>query len=246
MINSDEKIERLSPKISVIVSPQHTFGTDAVLLADFAAPKNKDYACDLGTGCGIIPLLWCRGSAPARVAAVELQEKGWLQAKRSFEMNGLQGRAEVFNADLRSLRGVLPMGAFDLVTMNPPYQAVSTGIESAEQAHRLARHELTCTLEDAVNAAAGLLNFGGRFCLCQKPERLTDVLTAMRAAGLEPKRLRFVCQRQGDRPWLFLVEGKKGRKPGLVVMPPLALQDENGMPTQEIDKIYGEYREMRT
>lgn len=246
MIYSDEKIERLSRCVSIIVSPQHTFGTDAVLLADFAAPRKKDYACDLGTGCGIIPLLWCRGDAPKRVAAVDIQEKACSQAKRSVEMNNLQERAEVFNADLRLLHGVLPMGAFDLVTMNPPYQAVSTGIESTEEAHRLARHELTCTLEGAANAAAGLLNFGGRFCLCQKPERLTDVLTAMRAAGLEPKRLRFVCQKQGERPWLFLVEGKKGRKPGLTVMPPLALQDENGMTTQEIEQIYSEYREMRT
>lgn len=246
MIYPDEKIERLSRTLSVIVSAQHTFGTDALLLANFAAPRRKEYACDLGTGCGIIPLLWCRTPAPWKIAAVEIQEKACFQLRRSVEMNRLQERLTVIHGDLRNLRGVLPFGVFDLVTMNPPYQAASSGIQSAQEAQRIARHELTCTIADAANAAAALLNFGGRFCLCQRPERLTDVFVAMRMAGVEPKRLRFVCQKPGDRPWLFLLEGKKGRKPGLTVLPALAVQNGQGMPTREMEEIYGEYREMRT
>ena len=37
------------------VSKHHAFGTDALLLADFANAKKKDAYVDLGTGCGIIP-----------------------------------------------------------------------------------------------------------------------------------------------------------------------------------------------
>ena len=88
------------------------------------------------------------------------------------------------------------------------------------------------------NAAAWLLQYGGRFCLCQRPERLTDVLLAMRQAGLEPKRLRWVQQRPEKAPWLFLVEGKAGARPGLTVEPPLIVESADGSYTDEMKRIY--------
>ena len=74
---SDFKYEYLGSGIKVAVSKEHSFGTDAVLLADFASPKRNEKACDLGTGCGIIPMLWCRNAQAKEITAVELQEKGY-------------------------------------------------------------------------------------------------------------------------------------------------------------------------
>ena len=61
--------------ITALVTAEHRFGSDAVLLADFAWPKRRDIVCDLGTGCGILPLLWCRRDPPAHIDAVELPPK---------------------------------------------------------------------------------------------------------------------------------------------------------------------------
>lgn len=55
-MNPSYRFESLSDSIKVCVSPEHRFGTDAFLLANFAAPRHKDIVCDLGTGCGIIPM----------------------------------------------------------------------------------------------------------------------------------------------------------------------------------------------
>ena len=41
----------------VAVTRQYGFGTDAMLLADFAAPKRTDRAADLGCGTGAIATL---------------------------------------------------------------------------------------------------------------------------------------------------------------------------------------------
>ena len=49
--------EKVGEGLFVCVSKAHRFGTDSVLLANFANAKNKDLVCDLGTGCGIIPIL---------------------------------------------------------------------------------------------------------------------------------------------------------------------------------------------
>ena len=102
------------------------------------------------------------------------------------------------------------------------------------------RHEQeeSCTIGEVCDAAAWLLQYGGRFCLCQRPERLTDVLLAMRQVGLEPKRLRWVQQRPEKAPWLFLVEGKAGARPGLTVEPPLIVESADGSYSDEMKRIY--------
>jgi len=240
---SDTKLEYLGAGISAVVSAEHTFGTDALLLANFAAPKKSEKACDLGTGCGIIPLLWCRDERTEKITAVEIQPAACEQVQAAIEQNSLREKLEIVNADLRELKGKLTLGAWDLVTMNPPYKAANTGIKSRGEAELIARHEVLCTLEEIAKAAAELLKFGGRFCLCHRPERLCDVFAAMREAGIEPKRLRLVAQANGKAPWLILAEGKKGGKPGLNIEPQMVIKKDNGEYTDGMRAVYGEYAE---
>jgi tRNA1(Val) A37 N6-methylase TrmN6 len=233
--------ERLSNEVKIAVSAEHTFGTDAVILSYFANPKRKDSCLDMGTGCGIIPLLWLRDSNQSTVHCLDIQQNAYEQVKNSIEVNGFQDRLIAHNCDLREIDSEFPAECFTLVTMNPPYKPVNTGIESLGESARIARHEICCNIEDAVKAANYLLKFGGRFCMCHRPERLVDALAIMRQYKLEPKRLRFVMDKDGEEPFLFLVEGKKGAKPFLRVQPPLIIKKQNGKFTDEMLQVYGSY-----
>lgn len=235
-MQTDEHIEYLSSQLQLIVSQEHTFGTDALLLASFSAPKRREKAVDLGTGCGIIPFYWIREGLEEKCFGVDIQERAIDQLKRSVELNGLEQRLSPVLCDLRAMSGHFPAGSFDLVTMNPPYKPLGSGIISELQNEKIARHETMCTLEDITACASRLLRFGGRLCMCLRPERLCDAVTAMREARLEPKRLRFVAQRSGCRPWLVLIEGKRGAKPHLTVMEELYIESD------ETEKIVGAYR----
>ena len=237
----EHKFERLSDEIYIEVSAEHTFGTDALLLAYFASPKNNDRAMDMGTGCGIIPFLWLRNSKQSPVHCLDIQQNAIEQVKRSIERNALQGRLVPHLCDLREIRSEFPAEGFSLVTMNPPYKPVGTGIESKSNSAKIARHEICCNIEDAVKAAAYLLKFGGRFCMCHRPERLADAVCLMRQYSLEPKRLRFVTDKKGQEPFLFLIEGKKNAKPFLRVEPLLQIKKENGKFTREMLAVYGYY-----
>jgi len=237
---SDEKIEPLGNNMKIVVSDSHTFGTDAILLASFANIKMKDKACDMGTGCGIIPLIWCKGQTNS-ITAIDIQEKAISQLEKSIELNDIKGRILPLNSDLRNLKGSVEYGSFDLVTMNPPYKPVGTGIESISEAERIARHEVMCTIDDAVNAAAKLLKFGGRFCMCHRPERLCDIIVSMRKGGIEVKRVRFVCEKEGKAPWLLLLEGKRGSKSSVTVEKNLIMHNSDGTPTDEFRLMFGDY-----
>ena len=243
-LNETEKLEPLGKDMSIIVSRAHTFGTDAILLADFSNPKKKETLCDLGTGCGIIPLLWSKKET-GDITAVDIQPAACGQLRRSLALNGLEDRVNVVNADLRALTGVLSFGSYDLVTMNPPYKPVGTGIESESEADKIARHETMCTVDDAVKAAASLLRFGGRFCMCHRPERLCDIICSMRENKLEVKRIRFVCKHEGKAPWLVLVEGKRGAKSHVTVEKNLIMQNDDNTDSEEIQRIFFDYRQSK-
>ena len=206
------KYEKLTDKIYVCASSDHRFGTDAFLLADFSQYRAKDKACDLGTGCGIIPL------------------------RLGLEKSETAGIVPIC-ADLKELWEGAPLGQLDLVTCNPPYKVNNAGFQSVITAQKIARHEILCTIDDVCAAAQKLLKFGGRLCVCNRPERLSDVIYAMKCHDIEPKRLRFVSKNAEEAPWLFLIEGKKGSKPFMKVEPQLYIRSENGF-TEELQKIY--------
>lgn len=212
------KREPLGDALHICVNAHHRFGTDALLLAEFAQVRKSDIACDLGTGCGIIPLILHRFCPPQKCWAVDIQPEAISLLTKTLSENDLP-EITALQADLCNLPNDLPFGRLTLVTCNPPYQANGAGKKNEDVAHAIARHEVCCSIRDVCTAAARLLRFGGRLCLCSRPERLCDVISAMRASGIEPKRLQFVAKNPQSEPWLFLIEGKKGAKPFLRTAP---------------------------
>ena len=237
-----EHIEILGNDIGVIVSNEHTFGTDAMLLASFASPKKSDIACDLGTGCGIIPLLWVRDKKCSEIYAVEIQKQGFNQLERSIKANSLEKKLFAVNSDLRKLKGKVEFGRFDLVTMNPPYKKENAGIVSEKQNEQIARHETACNFEDICLTASKLLKFGGRFAICIRPERCFEMMQTMAQFKLEPKRLRLVKSRADEKPWLCLIESRLGGKSGLTVEKDFVLYKDGESYTDEMNSILYLYR----
>lgn len=233
---SESKLQPIGAGISIYTSDIHKFGTDALLLADFAAPTSKDVACDMGTGCGIIPLLWCRANSPKTITALDIQPDAVELVRQSVEYNGIKNM-EVRCADLRCLDKAMH-GQYTLVTMNPPYKRVEGGLISPVEGRAIARHELKCTVTDMTAAAAKLLKPSGRLCVCHRPERLADLICAMREAGIEPKRLQTVCQRKESAPMLILCEGVRGGNSGMTLLPPLIIEDESGNYSDKMKRLY--------
>ena len=213
-------------------------GTDSFLLSYFPRLKSGLRVCDLGCGTGLLGLLLLQRQSTLTVQGVEILPAAAALAEKAAAENGLSDRLRIHCGDLRQVRSHFSTGSFDLVISNPPYFAPESGFMAESNAIRQARAEISCTVEELCSAAAYLLRWGGSFCLVHKPERLTDLLCALRSAAVEPKRLRFVCKHPDSAPSLLLLEGRRGGKPGLTVEPPLILQTDSGTPTAEVDAIY--------
>jgi len=204
------------------VSEEHRFGTDAVRLAEFAAPvKSGLVICDLCTGCGIVPFLLLSGEnkrVPKRIYALDINAEAIGLLNESVKINSLEEIIFPLLGDLRHITGRAPSGvsagSADMVTVNPPYYKTGGGL--IRERGGAARHELLCELDDVAAAAAKLLKFGGRLKMCHVPERLADVVSALRKYGLEPKAVEFLTGGK-SKPWLMLVDAKKGGKPGMKI-----------------------------
>jgi tRNA1(Val) A37 N6-methylase TrmN6 len=235
------KKEPLGNGFYVYVSGHHTFGTDAVLLNNFARATAKDKMVDLGTGCGIIPLLSLRDKPLKSAIGVDISREATDLAEKTKDELNLENFT-VINSDLKDLKGKVDFGCHTLVTCNPPYKAPNAGIKNPDSVIEVARHEVACTLRDIIAVGAKLLQTSGRFCMCHRPERLAELMALMSEYKVEPKRLRLVCQRKGEEPWLVLVEGRRCGKTGLRIEPTLYVE-ENGEFSKEMIEIYGVYKE---
>ena len=214
------------------------FGTDSVLLADFAAPRRGDVAADLGCGTGAIAVLMAAHRPGLRVHAVEIQPDIADMARRSVELNGMADRVHVLNADMREAWRTIGAGSCSLAVCNPPYGRSGAALESLNESKRIARHEGDLTPLAVARAAAMLLKTGGRFCAVYPAPRAYELMRAMDDSRIAPKRVRTVHGVAGRAPKFVLIEGVKDGGEGLHWLEPLSLRDADGTFSAEWHRIY--------
>jgi len=212
---------------------------DAILLAQFAAPRSTDRVLDLGCGNGAIALLLAHRHRPLRVVGLEIQPALASRALRGARLNGLHDRVEIVEGDFRRVETLLPPAAFELVLCNPPYREVGRGRLNHDPERRQAKHEMSATLQEIIAAVRYAIAPKGRTCLIYHGSRLPDLLTRLRAERLEPKLLRPVHSFPGADAELILVDARHEGRPGLRMLAPLFVyQMRGGALSPAMEEIY--------
>ena len=226
-----ERIDFVNDSLKLIQKTDGlTFGTDALLLAGYISGKYKS-ALEIGGGTGIISMLVLTRNKAEKAIAVEVQEEFATLIERNAELNGLSERLHAAISDIRDYKST---EEFDIIFTNPPYMKTSSGKANELDKKNIARHEVFGNIEDFTIAAKRLLKFGGTFAVVYRPDRLTDLICAMRGAKLEPKRVTFVHADTESESSMVLVEAKSGGKSGMILTRPLIIYK---------DKSHSEYSE---
>ncbi|MHC0039245.1 tRNA1(Val) (adenine(37)-N6)-methyltransferase [Pseudoneobacillus sp. C159] len=244
MLKDDERLDYLlAEDLRIIQSPSvFAFSLDAVLLSKFVyVPIQKGKMIDLCSGNGVIPLFLSTRSK-ADIVGIEIQERLYDMACRSITYNRLDSRIKMIHGDIKEISHRLGHGKFDVVTCNPPYFPTPSQDEINENEHlAYARHEILCTLEDAIKASSQLVRTGGKVAFVHRPGRLMDILSLMRQYKLEPKKIQFVYPKQGKEANTLLIEAIKNGRSDLKILPPLFVYKDDNDYTEEVKKIlYGE------
>ena len=237
----DERIDDLQRNGYRIIQKKKgfCFGMDAVLLSGFAQVKEGEVAVDLGTGTGIIPILLEAKTKGKHFTGLEIQEEVAEMAGRSVRLNQLENRVDIVRGDIKEASRLFGKASFDVVTSNPPYMNDNHGLKNPELPKAIARHEVFCTLDDVCREASLLLKSGGRFYMVHRPHRLAEIITALKAYKLEPKRMKLVHPFADKEANMVLIEAVRGGRSMMKVEAPIIVYREPGVYTQEIYDVYG-------
>ncbi len=219
------------------------FGTDALLLADFASGVKRGFCIDLGTGSGVIPLLLLATGSKADFLGLELQREYADIAAENATNNGFSDRFKIICGDASDHKTLFESGAAESIVTNPPYMRLDCGASNGADALNIARREVSGGADIFIKAAAWCLKSGGSFFAVYRPDRLVNLICAMRNNRIEPKRLRAVIPSVGKKPSLILVEGRKDGKEGLVYENDLVIytDETHTVQTEEMKLIYKKF-----
>ena len=216
----------------------YRFSIDAVLLADFTEIKPDSTVVDLGTGCGILPLILAYRNPTARFWGIEIQTTLAEIARENVLENGLEQRIDIARADMKTISGGCFPAPVDIVISNPPYRKADSGRINPNHQRAIARHEIKIKLEELLDVAQRVLRTFGKFFTIYPSDRAIDLLSDMRANGIEPKRIRTVHSIAGGEARLVLVEGVKGGRPGLKLLNPLIIYKDQDNYTDEVEMMF--------
>lgn len=235
-----ESIDTLLTNGFKIVQDKEKFcyGIDAILLANFVAAAKYETAFDLGTGNGIIPILLAATKKAGCITGIEIQRESAELAKKSVNINGQENQITIINGDIKNIEALAKKASIDCVTSNPPYIAAGSGRQNPANAKNIARHEILCTLDDVIKAAAYLLKQNRDFFMIHKPSRTTEIFERLAHYKLTAKRLQFVHPFVDQPPTMVLVQAQKNARPLLTVEKPLIVYSSKGVYTNDIKAIY--------
>ena len=218
---SDEGIDPfMDGRLRLIQSKDgYRFSIDAVFLSEFVTIKPDDVVLDLGTGCGVIPLILLLTKSVGYTFGLEIQKDLAHQASRNAIINGFGDKMAVIQADIKdpSVR----KESVDVVICNPPYRKVKSGRLNPDMRRAIAKHELMASVDDILHAARHILRKKGRLAMIYPAERLAGLMARMRRCTLEPKRIQINYPDLKSSAKLALVEAYLGGNPGLEILPPL-------------------------
>ena len=221
----------------------YRFNLDSLLLAHFAvqtAGAGRGRVIDLGTGCGILPLVLVRRLGCREVTGLELQPGLFGLAQRNVRLNRCEGAVSLVLGDLCQVQQKFGRGSFSHVLCNPPYRPRAAARLGAQSERVLARHELACSLADVASAARYLLGARGGLSLVYPASRFAELAAALEAQRLSLRHLRLVHPRPGRPAKLLLLHALRAPRVPLVVLPPLVLHELPGAAfTSEVAALLG-------
>lgn len=243
-LEADERLDDLCRDgLKLIQKPDiFCFGIDAVLLSTFAKASKGNKVLDLCTGNGVIPILMQAKNPDTSYVAIEIQEVSAKLASRNVAINNLKSKVEIIKGDLKEAAQIVGEASFNVVTVNPPYKKANSGLVNPDSTKAIARHEILCDIEDVCLAASKCLKSKGHLYMVHRPDRLIDIIAAMRHAHIEPKRIRMVHPYVDKEANMVLIEGIKGANSYMIVEKPLIVYErvegKSGVYTKEIQEIY--------
>lgn len=135
-------------------------GTDAILLGRWTEVKPTDVVLDIGTGCGLLPLMLSQKGV-SQVDAVDIDAASIEEATINFQASQWRDQLKTFCVDIIDFQ---TDKQYDLIVSNPPFFSCFSKCDSDRKSR--ARHtDMGLSYETLCVAVRRLMKADGRFSL---------------------------------------------------------------------------------
>jgi tRNA1(Val) A37 N6-methylase TrmN6 len=206
----------------------HRSGIEAVLIAAMAPLEPGETLIDIGSGVGVAGLCALARVPEARAILIEADPALAALAGQNAARNGFEAHVEVVVTDVTA-RGAIDRcglaGAADHAVANPPfYDPAANRISPQKAGAHAAPDEM---LEAWLRFAAAAVKPGGSLTLVHRAEALAMVLSAFGKRFGGPVVLP-IHPRPGAQATRIVVQGRKGSRAALRILPGLVLHEAGG------------------
>lgn len=179
-------------------------GTDAVLLGRWVEVSPTDAVLDIGTGCGIMPLMLAQKGA-GKIDAVELDAASANEAEINFSASQWRDKLHVYQSDVRDFS---TNEKYDLIISNPPFFINS--YKSNTERKNLARHtDDSLSFAELCASASRLLKDDGRFAVVLPVAESVEFLKEAEKNGFYQSKRMEIVPVEGKEPNRVNLELKK-------------------------------------
>lgn len=156
-------------------------GTDSDLLGTLGEGGQR--ILDVGTGTGVLSLMFAQRYPEAQITAVEIDDNAILDASRNFAESKFADRITLVHKSFQEF--AQESSLFDSIICNPPY--FDKSLECPDLGRSRARHSSSLPFDVLARGAYDLLVDGGVFSVCIPPEVLQSFSAECQFAGFSLK-----------------------------------------------------------
>ena len=154
-------------------------GTDAILLGCWVEVRPTDVVLDIGTGCGLLPLMLAQKGV-GQVDAVDIDAASIEEASVNFQASQWRDQLKAYCTDIVDFQ---TEKRYDLIVSNPPFFNHFSKCDS-ERKSRARHNDVTLSYETLCVVASRLLKPDGRFALVLPDSVLAEFLKVAGGYGL--------------------------------------------------------------
>ena len=154
-------------------------GTDAILLGRWVEVKPTDVVLDIGTGCGLLPLMFSQKGV-AQVDAVDIDKASVEEASFNFEASQWRDNLKAYHSDIVDFQ---TDKKYDLIVSNPPFFNHYSKCDS-ERKSRARHNDAGLSYAAICSVVVRLMQPEGRFALVLPINVMDAFLEEAGKAGL--------------------------------------------------------------